>query len=653
MSRPAVPRVRPPPAVAVSTAAIGALVVLGAIGAAADREGYVGDRSLVLLIAVGYSTVGIWVWLRAVHTVGRRMVWVGLAAALNWAVQGWSGTLTGAWASQWSWIVPVLLVPLVLSRFPDGRPAPGRWALVETGLLALAVAIPTVLAVAAVGAPRTLLVGPSGSKPAWSASLIDGALLGLAAWSLAAVAQLAAVVLRARSSSGADRGQLRCLGAALLATLVGVLGLAVSDAPAFQVLAALALPLGLGAAVLRYALYDLDLLVHRVAVWVVLSAAVVAALFGASWWATRLLPTGWARTSQVLLLAALVLVLDPARRFVQRGVSRLLFGRRDAPEVALSMLGQELSTATDRHSAQDLCRSVAATLGLPWVGLRRGETSVVSWGRPTSAPLEVPLAAGPRPATLLLGPRRAGERFAAADQRVISAMATQVGVAVKALTLADDLQKAREHLVRSREEERKRLRDDLHDGVGPTIAGLRLQLAALTRSQPGPWRQLDEDLAACSAEVGRVIEGLRPPVLDGGLRHALHHEAARWRGGRVVVRVDTQALDGTAPLPAAVETAAYRIAAEAMCNAVRHATPQTITVDITIQTTGNGEMLTLRICDDGNGRTAPRLAGVGLGSMRDRAEELGGTLVITPSPGEGTVVQALLPLNGSPAVLDR
>jgi signal transduction histidine kinase len=523
--------------------------------------------------------------------------------------------------------------------------------LVELSLVVLIGAITMFLALAALGAPRTMLVGPPGLKPAWSRALIVVALVGSALWALAAVAQLVGVMLQARSRLGVDRGQLLSLGVALLATLAGVVGLAANDAAPFQALVALALPLGLAGAVLRYALYDLDLLVHRLPVWVVLTAAVVAAVVaavtGASWVVTRLLPAQWNRTGDVLVMAALVLMLDPTRRLVQRGVNHLLFGYRNAPQEALSVLGHGLGSATAQHSTQQLCHSVAATLALPWVGLRRGEVTVAAWGRATSTPLEVALNTEPQPTTLLLCPRRAGERFNRADMRIVQAMAAQVGVAVQALNLADDLQGARERLVRAREEERKRLRDDLHDGVAPALAGLRMQTRAFARSAPGPWQRLEEDLRACSAEIARLVDGLRPPALDTGLPQALRREATRWQGGDVDVRVDVGPIEWVTPLPAAVETAAYRIATEAVSNAVRHASAGIILVSLAVQPSGNGDLLLLRVHDDGIGALLPRQGGVGLTSMRDRAEELGGTLNVCPIPGEGTTVTALFPLGAA------
>ena len=624
------------------------LLALGTVGLATGRYGFVADRTLVGLTAIGYGGLGAWVWMRAVPEIGRRMTVVALAAALNWAAQGWSAMTIAGWASRWTWLLPALLIPLVLSRFPDGRPPVRRGHLIERALAASTVIATLALALAAIGAPNTMRGDAPVDAVGWSVTLGHVSIVACGSWALAAAALLTGVFRRSRCRSGADRGQLMCLAVALLVTFAAVVGLVVWDTLACQVVVAVALPLGIATAVLRYAWFDLDLLVHRVAVWSVLTVAVVAAVAGAGWFVTRLVPDRWARFGDVVIVVALVLALDPGRRLAQRGVSRLLYGNRDAPARALSDLGQGLGSATARHSAEDLCRSVAAALALPWVGLRQEGSTVAAWGRPTSAPFEISLRSDPRQTTLLLCPRRAGERLGRADLRIVNAVAAQVEVAVRALALAEDLQGARERLVRSREEERKRLRNELHDGVGPALAGARLQVRALSRTTTDGWGQVDDDLRCCADEIARLIDGLRPPALDAGLSEALRREAARWSAGDVAVRVDVGGLEGTPSLPAAVETAAYRIAAEAVSNAVRHAAAATITVAVERPSPDGPDVLEVRVSDDGTGVLHARDGGVGLTSMRDRAAELGGRLSIAVVPGHGTTVEAVLPIGGSP-----
>jgi signal transduction histidine kinase len=211
-----------------------------------------------------------------------------------------------------------------------------------------------------------------------------------------------------------------------------------------------------------------------------------------------------------------------------------------------------------------------------------------------------------------------------------------------------ELRLCREELVRSREEERRRLRHDLHDGVGPTLAGISLGLegaaqraGALAEDLGDLLDSLRREATGCVAEVRRIVSDLRPAVLDeAGLVPALHRHAelitARAGGD---LRIDLEA--GPLPaLPAAVEAAAYRIALEALTNVVRHSRAAYCRLDVRMD-----GALRLSVTDDGVGLPpGGRAGGVGLTSMRNRAEELGGSCTVTAGPDRGTVVTAVLPV---------
>ena len=208
---------------------------------------------------------------------------------------------------------------------------------------------------------------------------------------------------------------------------------------------------------------------------------------------------------------------------------------------------------------------------------------------------------------------------------------------------------ARERLVAAREEERRRLRRDLHDGLGPALAGAALKVEAaenlLQIDAEAASRLLGDaraEIQDAVADVRRLVYALRPPALDElGLVGALREQAERLEvGERVRVEVDAPGrLDG---LPAAVEVAAYRIALEAMTNVARHADAQACRVRISV----NG-VLELEITDDGHGLPSDYRTGVGISSMRERAEELGGTCGIERLDGHGTRVRARLPLGSA------
>jgi signal transduction histidine kinase len=254
---------------------------------------------------------------------------------------------------------------------------------------------------------------------------------------------------------------------------------------------------------------------------------------------------------------------------------------------------------------------------------------------------------------LVVSRRGASEDLAPADTRLLEDLARQAAMVVYAARLTAELQRSRARMVTAREEERRRLRRDLHDGLGPALAGVALQMenagiligedAAAARALVS---KLSSEIQAVVADVRRLVYELRPPALDElGLVAALRQQAEQFatrpglRDGKgLVVSVEAPArLDG---LPAAVEVAAYRIATEAMANAARHAGACRCTVSITV-----GRDLSLEIVDDGKGIQSDARQGVGLMSMRERAEELGGTSSVEAVPAGGTRVQVHLPVD--------
>jgi signal transduction histidine kinase len=231
--------------------------------------------------------------------------------------------------------------------------------------------------------------------------------------------------------------------------------------------------------------------------------------------------------------------------------------------------------------------------------------------------------------------------------KLINIIAQQAGVAAYTVRLNNDLQKSRERLVTAQEEERRRLRRDLHDGVGPTLASLsqRLDTAAdLVESDPAKSVQLLKELKGqvkgTLAEIRRLVYALRPPVLDEfGLVSAIREHVAQYSGPSGL-SITFDVTEPMPPLPAAVEVAAYRIALEAFTNIIHHA--QATTCHIKLRTEDN--CLVLEVADNGKGIPNNKHSGVGLTSMRERAVELGGEYLIENVPTGGTRVAARLPI---------
>jgi signal transduction histidine kinase len=247
-----------------------------------------------------------------------------------------------------------------------------------------------------------------------------------------------------------------------------------------------------------------------------------------------------------------------------------------------------------------------------------------------------------------------GERWRRSERDALDLAARRVAALVWAAGLIADLQTSRERIVAGREEERRRLRHDLHDGVGPQLAGLALQLDSLGR-RLGPddanaarVQMLRDRLRDTVIEVRRVVDNLRPPALDDvGLVEAVRQQVSAYAvvgagSGGAGPMVEVQSPAQLPPLPAAVEVAAYRIVTESVTNAVRHGSPQRCCVRIDAE----GATLVLRVSDDGNGIAPDAVQGVGLTSMRERAAELGGVLDVSSGP-DGTTVTARLPLEVS------
>jgi signal transduction histidine kinase len=367
-----------------------------------------------------------------------------------------------------------------------------------------------------------------------------------------------------------------------------------------------------------------------------------------------------------ILAAGLVAVLfQPLRERLQRGVNRLLYGERDDPYAVLSRLGSRLESRLAPDAVLPaVTRTVQEALKLPYaeIQLRRedGFETAAAAGNPAENMLRLPLVyGGETVGRLVVGPRAGDGGFADVEWRLLEDLAHQIGASAhaalmtdEALRLSADLQRSRERLVEAREEERRRLRRDLHDGLGPQLSSQALTIDAvrtLMRRDPDAAEELLLDLKADAqdavTDIRRLVYGLRPPALDDlGLLGALRESAAQYSAKGLSVSVEGP--ERLPPLSAAVEVAAYRIAQEALTNVARHAGASTGTVHFALE---EASVLCLEVRDNGRGmpnsqeNTSVR-AGVGLTSMRERASELGGSLVVEPLPEGGTRVRARLPL---------
>jgi signal transduction histidine kinase len=433
--------------------------------------------------------------------------------------------------------------------------------------------------------------------------------------------------------------------------------------PAVLAVALAVFPVCLSIAILQYRLFDVDLVINRALVWGALTALTIG-LYALIVGGLGLLLHGGDSPLVFFLAAGVIAVIfQPAHQRLQQAVNRLMYGERDDPYAALSRLGRRLGGALAPDAiAPAIVESIAAALKLPYVALtvaghdpsRSGEP-LAAWGVPPPYSLaSLPLChRGQTVGVLLLAPRGPGEPFSAVDRRLLDDLAKQAGIGLyaaqqswQAQQLAEDLQRSREQLVAAREEERRRLRRDLHDGLGPALASLTLKVDAAhdelgydAASAAAMLAGVKGDIQAALGDIRRLVYELRPPALDDlGLAASLRLLAERYQGAHLAITCDLP--EHLPPLPAAVEVAAYRISAEALTNVVRHAEARACSVKLTV-----AERLELEISDDGRGIPAGAGAGVGLLSMRERAAELGGACQISSTQGAGTAIRVWLPLS--------
>ena len=358
---------------------------------------------------------------------------------------------------------------------------------------------------------------------------------------------------------------------------------------------------------------------------------------------------------QIIGVAVLmVLLIETVGTRLRRFVDWLIYGQRSDAAAVSSRLALELESINDDVAVPALVEALAETLRLSFVAAvvdRDGKREVLATvGTETTAATRFVV----RHAGRELGELRAARRSEALnhqDERMLRAAAAQLGTVLHAAALAIELQHARERLVSSREDERRRLRRELHDGVGPTLAGIALGLESAQpgRATDGPRAsaligEIRSDVGNLISDVRRVVDGLRPPLLDEvGLAGALTQLGNAF-GARTDCAVEVPSAD-LPHLSAAVEVAAYLIGAEALTNVFKHARSTRCDVSLAV----SESLLILDIVDDGIGGASTRDGGTGLPSIAERAAELGGELGIE-STSAGTHVRARLPL--VPVALD-
>lgn len=343
------------------------------------------------------------------------------------------------------------------------------------------------------------------------------------------------------------------------------------------------------------------------------------------------------------IATVLALALHPTQVLLRGMVATLIFGSRPDPLAAAGQVSQRVS-----DDPAVAVRAIREVLALPYVALLVDGAPVAESGQRTTATESRTLpGASLRPMVLEVGLRSGDFALSADERRVLTIAAPLVAQSLRASALAVDLQESQRQAVAAREEERRRLRRDLHDGLGPRLTGITYTADAarnVVSTDPAAAAELLDSLRAearvAIESIRDLVEALRPPALDElGLAEALHQAGSSVRrrtGAPLEVCLTLGDLTG---LAAAVEVAVYRITVEALTNVARHSDGACARVVVRRTT----RLIEVVVTDSGSG-TGPRWApGVGLASMGERARELGGSLEAGPTP-EGGRVRAVLPL---------
>lgn len=542
---------------------------------------------------------------------------------------------------------PLIVLPLV---FPSGLLRGWAWrtAAALAGLVLLSLVLATLtLPVIDAGYTSPALPNPL-AQPGLSSTLMTvAAPLGV----LCALVGLLSLVIRFVRGSRLVRQQLALPSVAVVLLLAALLLHGALPAPVFQLSAVVGPLLVLGSialAVLRYELYDMDLVVSRVALYSAMTAGLTAVFVviytAALALAVRLpfAPDPWLAGASGAAVA--VLCAEPVRRRLQGWLERRVLGERSRPLVALARLSASVRVHEESSVVDAMAVTIAEAVRSPGVavvvftaGMRDGEPI-------DGDPLVIPLVHRQEHLGELRIQRRSrGEDYPIRDQELLRQLADHAATILHGLRRDEELGDARRQAITRAAEERARLGRDLHDGVGPLLAGAGLTAEALRRGLPEgsaderDAARLAERLRLAAGEIRRLAHDLQPAPLAEGLAPALAEHLRSLDGPRspaMTLSVDAE------DVPDAVQQTAWLLVLEATSNIVRHAHATRASVAVSRE----AQALSVVVEDDGVGMGAAYLSGMGVTSMRRRVQALGGSFSIAERPGGGTAVTARIPL---------
>jgi signal transduction histidine kinase len=591
-----------------------------------------------------------------------------------------------AWVSGWLYAATAGLPALLLLLFPTGRlPSPRwRWVLWLAGVQAATGFVGFGFLSSASSSPIHNPLGIQSARGLMGTLSTASILLQF----VLVIAAVISLIMRFRRSGGEERQQLKWLtyaaGMAPVSIIVwslylGAIGgknpLIESLIGVFAFISIISLPIAIGVAILKYRLYDIDIVINRTVVYgslaAFISAAYVAIVVGIG-----SLVGNQGKTNLALSIAAAALVamaFQPVRERLQRLANRLVYGKRAAPYDVLSGFSERMS---ETYATEELLPRMARVLA-EGTGAARAEVwlKVGAELRPAAAWPGEAAAADPRrvagdimPAMPdadravavlhqgeLLGAltiiKRAGESLTPIEEKLMSDLALQAGLVLKNVGLTaelvarlEELRASRQRLVAAQDTERRRLERDLHDGLQQELVAMlakiriaRNQAARDPRAVDATLEELHQEIRQALKDLRELAKGIHPPILsDRGLLKAIEARVAH-----LPIGVTVEADDGLASsrYPEEVEGAAYFFVCEGLANVLKHASAKETTIRLS---SVNGS-LQVEVIDDGRGFDAARVTRSGLSGLEDRIEAVGGTLSITSRLEGGTRITARLP----------
>lgn len=409
------------------------------------------------------------------------------------------------------------------------------------------------------------------------------------------------------------------------------------------------IPVSLAISILQYKLWNLDIYINRFVLYIMLSslvAIIYASIIG-------ILGTIFQQGGFFISFIAvgfIAVLFQPIKDKLQAAINRLMYGESRSPYAALSMLGQKLEATSDTRTVlSSVVETISQVLKLPYAAIYLNTENsfqlAAEYGKLNTSAKRINLVYQKEDVgELVLGTRISNVEFSDYEQRLIQDLVRQVGIAVYSVKVTTDLMKSRENLVMAREEERKRIRRDLHDGLGPQLASLGMNIEAarnLYKINHNAGEELlittHTQLKDAINDIRQLVYDLRPPILDElGLTFAINELIRQYSHSEIHFKVFMP--PNVSTLPAAIEIATYRIIQESISNVIRHSNATECIIKITMN-----NYLTIEITDNGKGISTISKKGIGMASMRERTEELNGTFHVISTSKQGVSIQAIFP----------